>query len=74
MKNSEFYNYSGGMGLTLAWCSWWLSLHIHPDRKVVVTGLNEHWLLYRFTSHRASQSGQELVQSVQISTGKLLLM
>ncbi len=74
MKFYEFYYYSRGTGITLAWCSWWLSLHIQPDGKVVLTGLDEHCLLYCFTSHRASQSGQELVQSVQIGIGKLLLM
>ncbi len=74
LKYYELYYYSSGTGITLAWCSWWLSLHIQPVGKVVLTGLDEHWLLYCFIFHRASQSGQELVQSVQIGTGKLLLM
>lgn len=62
------------MDLTLVRCPCRLSLHAQPDGMVVFFGLDKRWLLCGFTSCRASQRGQQLVQSIQISTGKLLLV
>lgn len=62
------------MDLTLVRCPWRLSLHAQSNGKVVFVGLDERWLLCGFTAYRVSQRGQQLVQSIQIGTGKLLLV